>query len=409
MGSRQFIQSLFWGGLTVLAAGCGQGNAGTHSEHATAKADTQPVSCGTPQSRAGVLAAGKASWIQPAGIAFKIPSTADTAHWPPKPWPQGMVWVKAGSFTMGGKGQFARPDEFPGHTVSLDGFWIDQTEVTNAQFRAFVQATHYITVAEKQPQWEELKKQLPPNTPRPDDAALVAGALVFTPTSGPVDLHDYSQWWRYVPGANWKQPQGKEAKAAISDNHPVVEVCWYDAVAYARWAGKSLPTEAQWEYAARGGMDGKEYAWGDDAPAEDQHNKANIWQGTFPYSNTGKDGYTLTAPVASYEPNGYGLYDMMGNVWEWCSDWYRPDTYEKDKAKGAVHNPQGPSSGYDPQEPYTAKRVVRGGSFLCNASYCASYRPAARMKTSPDSGESHTGFRCVMTDAQWRSLLQRKS
>ncbi|RFM27505.1 formylglycine-generating enzyme family protein [Deminuibacter soli] len=359
------------------------------------------MSCGTPHSRVGaMLQSGKTAAVQLSNLDYTIP-VADTARWPAKPWPKGMVWVAGGTYTMGGVGKFARPDELPLHQVTVDGFWIDQTEVTNAAFTQFVAATHYITEAEKKPSWEELKKQVPPNTPEPDEATLVPGALVFTQTAQAVDLHDYSQWWRYVPGASWKHPEGAGA-AAPAANHPVVQVCWYDAAAYAKWAGKSLPTEAQWEYAARGGLSGKEYSWGDDAPADTQHDKANIWQGQFPATNTQQDGYVLTAPVAAYAPNGYGLYDMMGNVWEWCADWYRPDTYQTEKAAGALHNPQGPDKSYDPEEPYAAKRVVRGGSFLCNASYCASYRPAARMKTSPDSGENHTGFRCVMTDAQWR-------
>lgn len=404
MCTQPFLRFVSLSCLLALAFSCKQHGASTAQ---VVKTDSQPVSCGTPHSRVGALLNGKNSLVTLSNTRFKLPASADTAHWPAKPWPQGMVWIPGGTYTMGGVGQYLRPDELPLHQVTVDGFWIDQTEVTNAAYQEFASATHYVTVAEKTPEWEELKKQLPPGTPKPDAAALVAGGLVFTQTSGPVDLHDYSQWWRYVPGASWKHPEGPAEKTVPVADHPVVQVCWFDADAFARWSGKSLPTEAQWEYAARGGLQGREYAWGDEAPKEDQHDQANIWQGNFPSTNTHQDGYVLTAPVASYAPNGYGLYDMMGNVWEWCSDWYRPDTYKGDKAKGTVHNPAGPGNSYDPDEQYAPKRVVRGGSFLCNASYCASYRPSARMKTSPDSGENHTGFRCIMTDAQWRHKLQQ--
>jgi len=245
-----------------------------------------------------------------------------------------MVWIPSGTFMMGGVGKEARADEFPVHKVSVDGFWIDQTEVTNKAFKNFTAATHYITTAEKKPDWDELKKQVPPGTPKPDDALLVAGALVFTQTSGPVDLHNVSQWWSWMPGADWKHPEGPSSNIYVTqayDQHPVVQVSWYDANAFAKWQGKRLPTEAEWEYAARGGLTRKIYGWGDAPPTDDANFKANIWQGEFPYKNTKKDGYILSAPVASYAPNGYGIYDMMGNVWEWCSDWYRPNAYEAAK------------------------------------------------------------------------------
>jgi formylglycine-generating enzyme required for sulfatase activity len=378
---------------------------------ATSGKDSQPASCGTPHSRiSALLGGGKATGntLLKIGNGAFIPANTDTSKWPPKPWPQGMVWIAGGTYDMGGVGSYARKDEFPVHKVTVDGFWIDQTEVTNAAFKKFTADTKYVTTAEQKPKWEDIKKQVPAGTPKPDESVLVAGAMVFTPTSGPVDLHYYAQWWRWVPGADWKHPEGPQANimnTTAYDNHPVVQVSWFDAEAFCKWSGKRLPTEAEWEYASRGGLNDKEYAWGDEAPDDDTKIKANIWQGSFPYNNTQKDGYVLTAPVGSFAPNGYGLYDMMGNVWEWCNDWYRPDTYSMEASHGIVKNPAGPNSSFDPDEPYAQKKVVRGGSFLCNASYCASYRPAARMKTSPDTGENHTGFRCAMTDHEWRNKL----
>ena len=312
--------------------------------------------------------------------------------------PAGMKWIAGGEFTMGSVTPDARPDERPLHKVRVTGFWMDETDVTNAQFRRFVEATGYVTTAEKRPDWEEMKKQLPPGTPKPSDDKLVAASLVFHATPGPVPLDDFSQWWSWVPGADWKHPEGPASSIDGKDNYPVVQVSWDDAVAYAKWAGKQLPTEAQWEFAARGGLHDKKYFWGDQDPTDDDAtHHCNIWQGHFPDVNTGKDGYVGISPVRAFKPNGYGLYDMAGNVWQWCSDWYRPDAYATDAAKGTVTDPTGPEQSYDPEEPYTPKHVTRGGSFLCNASYCSSYRVAARMKTSPDSSTNHTGFRCVIS------------
>lgn len=306
---------------------------------------------------------------------------------------EGMVWIEGGEFTMGSSTNEGRPDEYPRHTVKVDGFWMDATEVTNAQFKAFVDATGYVTTAEKAPDWEELKKQLPAGTPKPHDSLLVAASLVFTPTSHPVPLYDAAQWWRWQKGADWKHPEGPGSSIEGKENYPVVHVSWDDAVAYAKWAGKRLPTEAEWEYAARGGLKNQPFSWGTE-DVESGKQKANTWQGHFPDKNTAWDGFEGLAPVQSFAPNAYGLYDMAGNVWEWCSDWYRADSY-KDRAGQVAINPQGPSESFDPEEPNTPKRVVRGGSFLCHGSYCSSYRVSARMKTAPDTGLQHTGFRCV--------------
>ncbi len=315
---------------------------------------------------------------------------------PPGPAPPGMAWIPGGEFTMGSDDSFARADEKPPHRVRVDGFWMDETEVTNAQFRKFVDATGYTTTAERKPLWEDLQKQLPPGTPKPPDELLVAGSLVFTPTPTPVPLDNHARWWRWQPGADWRHPEGPESSIDGKLDHPVVHVSWEDAAAYARWAGKRLPTEAEWEFAARGGLDRKPYVWGDQRPS-DASARANIWQGSFPNSDLAADGFAGTAPVKSFAPNGYGLYDMAGNVWEWVADWYRPDTYSRRAAATAVLNPAGPLDSFDPQEPYTSKRAIRGGSYLCNDSYCAGYRPSARMKTDPLTGLSHTGFRCIMT------------
>jgi sulfatase modifying factor 1 len=308
----------------------------------------------------------------------------------------GMKFIPGGEFAMGSQDADARADERPVHQVRLDGFWIDQTLVTNAQFRQFIQATGYVTTAEKKPDWEEMKKQLPPGTDKPPEEKLVAASIVFHPPGRPVALDDVSQWWQWVPGADWRHPQGPGSSTEGKDDYPVVQVSWDDAAAYATWAGKRLPSEAEFEYAARGGLQGKKYAWGDEDPTDsDAHPHCNIWQGSFPDHNTVKDGYERSSPVTAFPPNGYALYDMAGNVWEWCADWYRPDTYAADAVRGTVSNPTGPDKSLDPEEPYTPKRVTRGGSFLCHASYCSSYRAAARMKTSPDSSTDHTGFRCV--------------
>lgn len=306
---------------------------------------------------------------------------------------QGMVQIPTGSFMMGGDNKQARKDELPKHLVVIHPFWLDITQVTNAQFQEFVKATGYVTTAEKKPDWNELKKDLPPGTPKPDDSKLVAASLVFTPPHHAVSLDDYSQWWSWVPGANWRYPRGPNNQVQHLNDHPVVHVSWEDANTYCQWAGKRLPTEAEWEWAARGGLKNKIYPWGDE-PIDTGIVKANTWQGKFPYKNTLRDKYYYTSPVKSYQPNGYGLYDMAGNVWEWVADWYRVDYYQSLNNK-TINDPKGPATSYDPDEPYAQKKVLRGGSFLCNESYCSGYRVAARMKSTPDTSMEHVGFRCA--------------
>ena len=306
---------------------------------------------------------------------------------------EGMVKIPAGEFMMGASDDEGRADEYPQHKVRIDPFWMDAAEVTNAQFEKFVKATGYSTTAEKKPDWEELKKQLPAGTTKPDDSLLVAASLVFTSANHPVALDDASQWWAWTKGANWKHPQGPRSTINGKDNYPVVHISWDDAIAYCKWTGKRLPTEAEWEWAARGGWVNNKYPWGNE-DVETGKAKANTWQGSFPDKNTNWDKHYNAASVKSFPPNAFGLYDMAGNVWEWCNDWYRQDYYQQLKDQ-ITKNPGGPQDSYDPMEPTVPKKVVRGGSFLCNASYCKGYRVTSRMKTSPDTGLEHTGFRCV--------------
>ncbi|MBV8076494.1 MAG: formylglycine-generating enzyme family protein [Planctomycetaceae bacterium] len=301
---------------------------------------------------------------------------------PPGPAPEGMAWISGGTFLMGSTDGTMR-DALPVHEVTLDGFWMDRTEVTNRQFERFVRETGYRTVAERPPDPKDFPGAPPEN--------LVPGSLVFTPPVGKVSLDEPYSWWRYVPGADWKHPEGPGSDIVGRADHPVVHVCWDDAIAFARWAGKRLPTEAEWEYAARGGLEGKRYVWGDEFRPEGRW-RVNNWQGPFPIGNTAEDGYPRTAPVGSFPPNGFGLVDMAGNVWEWCADWYRPGY-----PSGPRKDPRGPDSSDDPNEPGIPKRVQRGGSFLCSDLYCTRYLPGARGKGATDSGASHTGFRCVLS------------
>jgi formylglycine-generating enzyme len=314
---------------------------------------------------------------------------------PPGGKPPGMAWMPGGEFWMGSNDPQAAPAEHPAHRVRVDGFWMDVTEVTNDQFRRFVAATGYTTTAERPVDWEQLRKELPPGTRKPPDDRLAPGSLVFSLPDHRVSLDDQMAWWRWVPGANWGHPEGPDSTINGKDDHPVVHVSWDDALAYAKWAGKRLPTEAEWEFAARGGLDARKYAWGDVFQPDDKP-LANTWQGHFPDANTRDDGFDRTAPVRSFPPNPYGLHDMIGNVWEWCADWYRPDAYRLAPTGYVAQNPTGPDAGFDPNEPYQPKRVTRGGSFLCSPNYCSNYRPSARRGTATDSGMSHLGFRCVV-------------
>jgi sulfatase modifying factor 1 len=306
----------------------------------------------------------------------------------------GMVWIPGGEFIMGTDDPESYEHERPAHTVRVSGFWMDETEVTNAQFKTFTEATHYLTVAERKPDWEELKKQVPPGVPKPADSLLVAGSLTFKKPSEPVVLNDYSLWWKWQPGADWRHPEGKGSDLEGRWNHPVVHVAYEDAMAYCQWAHKRLPTEAEWEFASRGGKQQERYGWGKEVTSNGKF-MANTYQGSFPVSNTKEDGFESTAPVKSFPANPYGLYDIIGNVWEWTNDWYDVNYYKTLAAAQVTVNPRGPAKCYDPQEPYSQKRVSRGGSFLCASNYCVNYRPSARQGTAFDSGSSNIGFRCV--------------
>lgn len=294
---------------------------------------------------------------------------------------EGMAWIPGGWFTMGDE---TFPDASPRRRVMVGGFWIDVHEVTNEQFDRFVSATGYVTTAERPID--------PSQFPDVPEENLQPGSIVFTPPDGPVSLDNHLVWWRWVKGADWRHPEGPRSSIEGRSKHPVVHVAWEDATAYAEWSGKRLPTEAEWERAARGGSDDREFTWGNEKPGSPQW-QANIWQGTFPTENTRADGYMGTAPVGSFKANSYGLRDMAGNVWEWCSDWYRPDSYATD----TVRNPTGPQRSFDPAEPGIAKRVQRGGSFLCSDVYCRRYRPGGRGKGDVESGTNHIGFRCALT------------
>lgn len=314
----------------------------------------------------------------------------------PAPAPVGMAWICGGEFSMGSdvasESLCCIPgvtrDAQPIHRVRVDGFWIDKTEVTNAQFAAFVAATGYKTIAEIAPTAEQF-----PGVPVEN---LIAGSTVFRPTSGAVGLDDYFQWWSYVPGANWRHPTGPDSDIIGKDHYPVVQVAYADALAYAQWARKRLPTEAEWEFAARGGQSGQLYAWGNELQPGGKW-AANIYQGEFPWKDSAEDGFAGIAPVGQYPPNAYGLYDVGGNVWEWVSDWYRPDTYaQRAQTKTLVLNPQGPESSFDFEGPQEPKRVHRGGSFLCSDQYCTRYMIGTRGKGEVSTASNHLGFRCVM-------------
>lgn len=310
--------------------------------------------------------------------------------------PPGMVYIPGGKFIWGSEDSEAQANEGPSIDAEVSGFYMDETEVTNAQFAAFVAATGYITVAERPIDWNEIAAQLPPGTPQSHDSLLKAGSLIFSPNPGVSNFADVSQWWSWKVGANWRHPYGPDSDIVGKDDYPVIHIAFEDAEAYAKWAGKRLPTEAEWEYASRGGDGHKLFAWGNELSPEGKF-LANFFQGSFPNENTENDGYAGLAPVKMYPPNSFGLYDMIGNVWEWTNDWYRPDSHKLANlvsAKGCF-NPQGPKTSYDPSEPLIPKRVIKGGSFLCSAEYCSNYRPSARMASAIDSGLEHLGFRCV--------------
>lgn len=312
--------------------------------------------------------------------------------------PKGMVWVPGGSFVQGAvsSDDMAMKHEKPAHSVEVDGFFMDISEVTNAEFTKFVEETGYITVAERDIVWDEIKKQLPPNTPKPHDSILQPGSLVFKKATESVpNLYDYSQWWDWKVGANWRQPEGPESSIVNRGEFPVVHISLEDALAYCEWAGRRLPTEAEWEYAARGGEKDAIFSWGTDMAKLSQ--MANSWEGDFPMRNTKKDGFENKAPVKSFPPNQFGLHDMAGNVWEWTQDWYNVHYYEEVGRNGIVKNPQGAEFPYNPYNPRLQEKVIKGGSFLCNASYCASFRISARMANSTDSAQEHLGFRTVAT------------
>lgn len=301
-----------------------------------------------------------------------------------------MQWIPGGTFRMGSDKHY--PEEAPVHRVTVDGFWMDRTPVTNGDFRRFVAATGYVTFAEIPPDPKDYPGALP--------HMLFAGSLVFAPPVHAVDLRDWSQWWTFLKGADWRHPFGPKSTIRGLDDHPVVHVAYRDAKAYAKWAGKDLPTEAEWEFAARGGLDGAEFAWGDDFTPGGKH-MANTWQGNFPHENLGLDGYEHTSPAAAFPPNGYGLYDMIGNVWEWTSDWYVP-RHDADAPKACciAENPRGgrEDRSYDPWQPQIRipRKVLKGGSHLCAPNYCRRYRPAARHPEPVDTSTSHVGFRCII-------------
>jgi sulfatase modifying factor 1 len=304
--------------------------------------------------------------------------------------PSDMVWIPGGTFRMGSDQHYA--EEAPAHRVTVEGFWIDRTPVTNRQFKAFVNATGHVTTAQIVPDPKDYPGALP--------EMIYAGSLVFLPPARVNGLNDWTQWWSFMKGANWRRPYGPKSNIREFDDHPVVHVSFADALAYAQWAGKDLPTEAEWEFAARGGLDGEEFAWGNELTPDGRH-MANTWQGNFPTNNLCEDGFERTSPVKAFRPNGYGLHDMIGNVWEWTTDWWSSH-HEPDAAKPCciAQNPRGGPEGgsLDPTQPNIRipRKVLKGGSHLCAPNYCRRYRPAARHAEPVDTSTSHVGFRCIV-------------
>jgi len=351
------------------------------------------VATPSPNANSIVAAATPAPLPPTTNFIPTIPNTTPA----PDSAPDGMAWIPGGEFSMGVQnapdmnevGMQATTDSQPIHRAYVDGFWMDKTDVTNEEFAKFAKSTGYVTVAERKPRAEDFPGAPPEN--------LVAGSVLFSPPAHAVPLNDHFQWWAYVKGANWRHPFGPESNSKGKDKYPVVHVAYEDALAYATWSGKRLPTEAEWEFAARGGLSGKPFVWGDQFRPNGKW-MANTYQGEFPVKgmDKGEDGFVGIAPVAQYPANGYGLFDMAGNVWQWTSDWYRPDYYARLAAVGGVaRNPQGPDSPFDPSEPTEKKKVHRGGSFLCTDQYCSRYIVGTRGKGEVSTATNHLGFRCV--------------
>ena len=318
--------------------------------------------------------------------------------------PKGMIWVEGKTFLQGAKASdtYAMPREKPAHQVTVDGFYIDVTEVTNAQFKAFVEATNYVTVAERKIDWEKMKSQLPAGTPKPHDSILQPGSLIFNKNvNAVVNMNNYTQWWTWKIGANWRHPYGPGSSIEGKDNYPVVHVALEDALAYCKWANRRLPTEAEWEAAAQGNQTDAIFTWGNDFSILNAN--ANTWQGVFPTKNESKDGFEFIAEVKSYPPNSIGLYDMLGNVWELTSDLFNVNYYKQLDTTSPILNPKGAAKSYSPSNPYQLEHVMKGGSFLCHDSYCASFRISAKMGVAIDSGSDHMGFRTVVTPTMLES------
>ncbi len=375
-------KGLLLAGGSVVILGVAVFSSWSYFRTPAAPAASDPISCDTGMSHAKMD--GMKHDTSNAKTSAGEPPVIDPSK-PPGEAPDGMVWIPTGEFSMGSDDPEFK-DARPIHRVKLKGYWMDKTEVTNEQFEKFVKATGYVTVAERKPRPEDYPGAPPEN--------LVAGSVVFTPPKESVPLNDHMQWWAYVKGADWRHPDGAGSSIKGREKHPVLHIAYEDALAFAKWAGKRLPTEAEFEWAARGGLDRKKYTWGDEFKSDGKF-RANSFQGEFPEKNTVEDGFVSTAPVGTFEPNAFGLFDMAGNVWEWCSDWYRDDYYATLAAKGVAENPAGPSDSRDPTEPGVAKRVMKGGSYLCTDEYCSRYMPGGRGKGAPDTGTNHLGFRLV--------------
>ncbi len=385
-----FLLSVSFSGLYMPVI---QGCRDTGSKNSDAAFSEMRIAAAVSCTSNGLTEADSILYMQQGGTSFH-PTVANTVKEFSLNIPDGMVLIPGGTFSMGAVnpvgitdgGHEKMSDARPVHGVYVDAFLMDKTEVTNAEFTAFVKATGYITVAEQKPTKEEF-----PGAPEEN---LVAGSLVFSPPPAKVPLHNHYQWWQYVKGANWKHPAGPGSDIKGKENYPVVHIAWEDAQAYAKWCGKRLPTEAEWEFAARGGRSGELYAWGNQLRPGNKW-MANVFQGSFPSFDKAEDGIAGLAPAATYPSNPYGLFDMSGNVWEWCHDWYRHDYYSGLSHDSISRNPPGPQHPYDPQEPEARKKVQRGGSFLCTDEYCTRYMVGTRGKGEYRSSSDHIGFRCV--------------